>query len=119
MTQQVTVEGYDKPLPLYTVTMDDGSTRTLAEVRRIGLVAQMIDPEAPEEIIKVDISKRQPLRDNRLRHLELHRAVHPLRLPALSLELGVRDDDGDADHADHQLDGGVRAEQIPVPRPRT
>lgn len=62
VTQQATVEGYDKPLPLFTVTMDDGSTRTLAEVRRIGLVAQMVDPAAPQEIVKVDIAKRQPVR---------------------------------------------------------
>jgi len=62
VTQTVTVGGYDKPLQLYTVTMDDGSTRTLAELRRVGLTAQMIDPAAPKDIIKVDISKRQPLR---------------------------------------------------------
>ncbi|GLS29121.1 alpha-1,4-digalacturonate transport system permease protein [Mesorhizobium albiziae] len=62
VTQQATVEGYDKPLSLYTVTMEDGSTRTLAEIRRIGLVAQMIDPAAPKDIIKVDISKREPVR---------------------------------------------------------
>jgi alpha-1,4-digalacturonate transport system permease protein len=61
VTQQVTVDGYDKPLLLYTVTMDDGSIRTLAEVRRIGLIAQMIDPAAPNDIVKVDISKRRPL----------------------------------------------------------
>ena len=61
VTQTVTVEGYEKPLQLYTVIMDDGSRRTLAEVRRIGLVAQMIDPAAPQEIVKVEISKRQPL----------------------------------------------------------
>jgi alpha-1,4-digalacturonate transport system permease protein len=62
VTQQATVEGYDKPLPLYTVTLEDGSTRILAEVRRIGLVAQMIDPAAPSEIVKVDIKNRQPLK---------------------------------------------------------
>ena len=61
VTQTATVEGYEKPLQLYTVIMDDGSRRTLAEVRRIGLVAQMIDPAAPQEIVKVEISKRQPL----------------------------------------------------------
>jgi alpha-1,4-digalacturonate transport system permease protein len=62
VTQTVTVEGYDKPLQLYTVTMEDGRARTLAEVRRVGLTAQMIDPASPKEIVKVDISKRQPLR---------------------------------------------------------
>ena len=43
---EVAVDGYDDPLPLYEVTMEDGTTkRTLAQVRRIGIVAQMVDPE--------------------------------------------------------------------------
>ncbi|MEQ1949779.1 carbohydrate ABC transporter permease [Mesorhizobium sp. CN2-181] len=61
VTQQAVVEGYEKPLPLFTVTMDDGGTKTLAEVRRIGTVAQMVDPAVPAEIIKVPISQRKPL----------------------------------------------------------
>ena len=35
--KSVQVEGYEKPLPLYNVTMADGSVRTLAQVRRVGL----------------------------------------------------------------------------------
>lgn len=62
ITQKVTVEGYDKPLDLYTATLDDGSTATLAEVRRIGTVSQMVDPKKPAEIIKVNIAKRVPVR---------------------------------------------------------
>ncbi|HEY4201816.1 MAG TPA: carbohydrate ABC transporter permease [Devosiaceae bacterium] len=62
VTQSVTVEGYDKPLALYTATLDDGSTRTLAEVRRIGLVSQMVDAVDPKTIIKVNINKRVPVR---------------------------------------------------------
>lgn len=62
VTQQVTVEGYDKPLSLYDVTLEDGSTARLAEVRRIGLVSQLVDPINPDDIIKVDISKRTPVR---------------------------------------------------------
>jgi alpha-1,4-digalacturonate transport system permease protein len=57
----VMVEGYDEPLPLYTVTMEDGSTTELAQVRRIGLEAQMVDPANPGEIIKVHIEDRQPV----------------------------------------------------------
>jgi alpha-1,4-digalacturonate transport system permease protein len=56
------VEGHDKPLPLYEVTLEDGSTRVLAEVRRIGTVAQMVDPENPEEVIRVNIQNRKPVR---------------------------------------------------------
>jgi alpha-1,4-digalacturonate transport system permease protein len=62
VTQKVTVEGYDKPLDLYTATLEDGSTATLAEVRRIGTVSQMVDPEKPAEIVKVNIAKRTPVR---------------------------------------------------------
>ncbi len=61
--QQVTVavEGYEKPLPLFEVKMDDGTTRTLAQVRRVGLEAQLVDPENPGEIIKVNIKQRTPV----------------------------------------------------------
>lgn len=56
------VEGYDDPLPLYTVTFEDGSTRELAQIRRVGIEAQMVDPAAPDEIIRVNIDDREPLR---------------------------------------------------------
>lgn len=62
VTQEVRVEGYDKPLPLYETTLPDGTKRTLAEVRRIGIVSQMVDPKAPGDIIKVNINDRQPAR---------------------------------------------------------
>jgi alpha-1,4-digalacturonate transport system permease protein len=63
VNQQVTVEGYDKPLNLFTVTLEDGTTKQLAEVRRVGIVAQMIDPQNPGEIIKVNIAERTPVRE--------------------------------------------------------
>jgi alpha-1,4-digalacturonate transport system permease protein len=55
------IEGYEEPLPLYNVTMEDGSVVQLAQVRRIGLEGQMIDPSNPEEIIKVHIDDREPV----------------------------------------------------------
>jgi alpha-1,4-digalacturonate transport system permease protein len=64
--QSLLVEGYDEPLPLFNVTMDDGSVRTLAQVRRVGLEAQLVDPAAPDEIIKVNIDQREELRELRL-----------------------------------------------------
>jgi alpha-1,4-digalacturonate transport system permease protein len=64
-TRTAIVEGYDEPLPLYEVTMEDGGTRVLAQVRRIGAVAQMVDPEAPGETIPVPISERTPVREMR------------------------------------------------------
>ena len=62
MTQKATIEGYDKPLDLYEAKLPDGTTAVLAEVRRIGVVAQMVDPNAPKDIIKVNIKDRKPLR---------------------------------------------------------
>ena len=59
--ETVAVEGFEEPLPLYIVTFDDGSTQTLAQVRRVGLEAQLIDPANPDELIKVNINQRQPV----------------------------------------------------------
>jgi alpha-1,4-digalacturonate transport system permease protein len=59
--ETVTVEGYEEPLDLYEVTLEDGSTAQMAQVRRIGLEAQMIDPINPGEIVKVNISDRTPV----------------------------------------------------------
>lgn len=58
--QTVMVEGYEDPLPLYDV-MIDGEVQRLAQVRRVGLEAQLIDPSAPQEIIKAPIDARQPV----------------------------------------------------------
>ncbi len=62
-TEEVTVEGYDEPLPLFEVTLEDGSTAILAEARRIGTVAQMVDPNAPGEPVPVNIDDRTPVRE--------------------------------------------------------
>jgi len=59
--ETVVVPGYDTPLDLYSVTFEDGSVRQLAQVRRVGVEAQMIDPANPEEIIRVNINQRTPV----------------------------------------------------------
>ena len=41
------VPGFDEPLPLYDVTLKDGTTDRLAQIRRVGKNAQMIDPDNP------------------------------------------------------------------------
>lgn len=65
--ESVRVEGYDDPLPLYDVTMEDGTVRRMAQIRRIGLEAQMIDPAAPDaEVIRVRTDQRQEVRVLRL-----------------------------------------------------
>jgi alpha-1,4-digalacturonate transport system permease protein len=56
--ETIVVEGFDDPLPLYIVTFPDGSEQKMAQVRRVGLEAQMIDPENPSEIVKVSINDR-------------------------------------------------------------
>lgn len=55
------VEGYDEELPLFSVTTEDGTERVLAQVRRVGIEAQMVDPADPEEIIRVNINDRSPV----------------------------------------------------------
>jgi len=60
--ETVQVAGYDEPLPLYNVTLEDGSSAQLAQKRRVGLEAQMIDPADPDaEVIKVKLNDRQPV----------------------------------------------------------
>ena len=59
--ETVTVDGYDKPLPLYDVTMPDGSTARMAEVIRVGLQSTMVDPQNPSETVKVNIKDRRPV----------------------------------------------------------
>lgn len=55
----VVVEGYDKPLLLFVVT-DEAGIRTLAEVRRVGTLAQMVDPANPAEVQRINIANRVP-----------------------------------------------------------
>ena len=64
LTQKtVAVPGHAQPLELYKVRQDDGTTRDLAQVRRIGLQAQMVDPAAPDTVIRVPIDRREPQRE--------------------------------------------------------
>lgn len=61
--KSVQVPGHENPLPLFLVTMEDGSQRELAQVNRIGIKANMVDPAAPEDRISVDIKQRQPVNE--------------------------------------------------------
>lgn len=62
----VEVPGFDDPLPLFEVTLEDGTTERLAQIRRVGLQAQMVYPDAPDERITVGIDQRKPVRVLRL-----------------------------------------------------
>jgi alpha-1,4-digalacturonate transport system permease protein len=61
--KEATVQGFDKPLPLFTVTLPDGTKKVMAQARRIGLQAQMVDPADPGKPINVAINAREPLRE--------------------------------------------------------
>ena len=64
---QVDVEGFDEPLPLYSVTMEDGGSREMAQVRRVGIEARMIDPADPAAgELKVNIRQREPVEEVKL-----------------------------------------------------
>lgn len=62
----VPVEGHERDLPVFEVVLDDGTTTELAQVRRVGLVAQMVDPADPDEVLQVPIDRRTPVRTFRL-----------------------------------------------------
>ncbi|MCB8822039.1 carbohydrate ABC transporter permease [Microvirga rosea] len=61
--KEVTVPGYPQPLLLFKVTMEDGTTRELAQIRRVGVQAQMINPADPSQQFRVAIDKRTPVRE--------------------------------------------------------
>jgi alpha-1,4-digalacturonate transport system permease protein len=61
--KSVVVAGHEKPLPLFLVTLDDGSQRTMAQINRIGIKANMVDPAAPEERLSVNINQRQAVNE--------------------------------------------------------
>ena len=46
---QVEVDGYEKPLSLYNVTLEDGTTTELAEIKRVGITSKMVDPKDTEK----------------------------------------------------------------------
>jgi alpha-1,4-digalacturonate transport system permease protein len=60
--KEISLPGFPQPLPLFTVTMEDGTTRELAQVRRVGIQAQMIDPANPSQQFRVPIDKRASVR---------------------------------------------------------
>lgn len=61
--RSVVVEGYDKPLNLYDVRQPDGTVSRLAQVRRVGIQAQMVDPDQPDTVLKIRTKDATPVRD--------------------------------------------------------
>jgi alpha-1,4-digalacturonate transport system permease protein len=63
--KSVVVQGHDKPLPLYMTKDDQGVLREMAQVRRIGIMATMVDPADPAAEIRVNINDRKPINELR------------------------------------------------------
>ncbi len=73
---EVTVPGQPQPLPLFRVKLPDGSVREMAQLRRVGIIAQMVDPADPTKSVRVPIAQREPV--ERL-SLALGNYTEPLR----------------------------------------
>lgn len=58
-----TVEGYEEPLQLFRVTKGEHEGKLLAQIRRIGIMSQMVDPASPAAKIQVNINDRVPERE--------------------------------------------------------
>jgi alpha-1,4-digalacturonate transport system permease protein len=57
----VRVPGYDRPLPLFRLTAGNNAGKELAEVRRIGLMAQLVDPATGRTIIRAPVRDTKPV----------------------------------------------------------
>src|SRR6516165_10053144 len=53
------VPGQNAPLPLFGITKGEHAGETLAELRRIGLQATMVDPAKPDTPIRVPVRDRE------------------------------------------------------------
>lgn len=73
---EVTVPGQPNQLPLFKVTMPDGSVKEMAQIRRVGLQAQMVDPADPGQTVRVPVDRREPVRAF---SLAISNYIEPLR----------------------------------------
>jgi alpha-1,4-digalacturonate transport system permease protein len=64
--KSIAVPGEEKLKPVYRIKLADGSVRELPELRRIGLMATHVDPTKPDEIIRVNVADREPVREFKL-----------------------------------------------------
>jgi len=60
--QFVQIEGFDAALQRFNVIAGEHAGHELAQVRRVGLNAQMVDPANPSEVVNVHINDREPVR---------------------------------------------------------
>jgi alpha-1,4-digalacturonate transport system permease protein len=65
--KQAKVEGFDKPLPLFTIKRADGAIVERAMLRRVGIEGQFVDPAAPSAgIERAPMASVTPARETRL-----------------------------------------------------
>jgi len=57
----VIVAGHEKPLPLFSVELDGGQQREMAQVSRMGILATMVDVAKPQDTVQVNINQRKPV----------------------------------------------------------
>ncbi len=65
-TVQVTVDGESKRLPVFRAKTPDGSMKEMAELRRIGIMATMVDPAKPSDEVQVNIRDREKVTELRI-----------------------------------------------------
>jgi len=61
--KSVQVAGHDRPLPLFLARDDKGELKPMAQVRRIGIMATMVDPANPAEQVRININDRTPVNE--------------------------------------------------------
>ncbi len=59
----ILVTGQDKPLPLFATRLESGEVKPMAQIRRIGIMATMVDPARPDETVQVNINDRKPINE--------------------------------------------------------
>jgi alpha-1,4-digalacturonate transport system permease protein len=59
----VIVNGQEKPLPLFATKLESGEIKPMAQLRRIGIMATMVDPAKPEDMVQVNINDRKPINE--------------------------------------------------------
>ena len=59
--EMVSVEGHAKSMPVFTVTDGELQGTQVAQVRRVGIVSQVVKLDSPDEIIKIKVKAREPV----------------------------------------------------------
>ena len=61
--KSVSIADRADPAPVFRVRLPDGTVREMAELRRIGIEATMVDPARPDDPVRVNIRDREPVRE--------------------------------------------------------